>query len=149
MNPIIIGIAAFLLYNLYTQSNVINDALQYKFSGLKLLRSSTSVYITGLQTNMELVNPTNVSGQILSISGTAKIKINENIYQAGRYYIPQRFTIPANGSVVVPVQIAVTNTEAAKAILNMVSALKLPTLILTGTINTTIGNIPFTTELSA
>ncbi len=149
MNPLIIGIAAFLLYNLYQQSVQINDALQYKFSGIKFLKKQTSLYVTGLQTNMQLINPTNITGKVLSISGTGAIKIGDNIYQAGRYYIPERFTIPANGSVNVPVQIALTNTEAAKAILNMVSALKLPTLVLTGTINTTMGNVPFTTELSA
>lgn len=149
MNPLFIGLGIFLLYKLYTQSTQINDALQYKFSGIKFIKSATSVYVTGLQTNMQLTNPTDISGQILSISGTGKIKIGENIYEAGRYYIPQRFTIPALGSVDVPVQIALTNTEAAKAILNMVSALKLPSLILTGTIVTTMGNVPFTTELSA
>jgi LEA14-like dessication related protein len=134
----------FLAYKMYEQSGQLSSALKYSFSGLKVQKKESTLQVLGLQTNMVLTNNTDISANLNGVNGVAYTFIGANKYAIGGYSIPNQFTIPANSSVTVPLTIKLDNVEAAKSIMAIIATLKMPKIQLTGTINTTVGNFPFT-----
>lgn len=149
MNILLIGALGFLAYKMYEQSNVLSAALQYTFVGLKFLKKSSSLELLGFQTTLKLTNNTDITANLNGVNGIAYFISAANKYPIGGYTIPDKFTIPANASINVPMVINLSNIETGKAILSTIANLKIPTLQLTGTISTTVGNIPFTYNLKA
>jgi hypothetical protein len=150
VNIILIGALGFLAYKMYEQSNVLSNALQYTFTGLKFLKKrDSSLQFLGFQTTLKLTNNTNISANLNGVNGVAYYITGSNKYPIGGYTIANKFTIPANATTSVPMLINLSNVETGKAILATIATLRIPTLELTGTISTTVGNIPFTYTLKA
>jgi len=144
VNLLALAALGFLAYKMYEQSGQLSSALKYSFNSLKVLKKESTLQVLGLQTNMVLTNNTNISANLNGVNGIAYTFIGANKYAIGGYSIPNQFTIPANSSVTVPLTIKLDNVEAAKSIMAIIATLKMPKIQLTGTINTTVGNIPFT-----
>jgi len=156
MNFILLAAAGLLLYKMINQADQLSTVLNYSFAGLKFIRSQSSIYVSGLQTTMILKNPSNITATIAAVSGTATMGYskNDNSDSAGRftlgtYFVNQSFSIPANGSVKVPLLIQINNQDAIRAIMSVIANKKTPVIQLEGNITTTVGLVPFTYQLKA
>lgn len=136
----LIGYAAF-------QVNELIDKLQYKFTGISIIKKETNVYSTALELKMDLINPTEGSIKVNYIKGS--VWVNNSHIADFSYSKP--FTIPAasnGGKVSITIKAVAKNTAVLANLLTLILKPKLPAvkmILTTGAVGTSVTTeIPLT-----
>lgn len=118
MWPLIIIAGALLAYSGY-QINELIDKLEYKFTGISLIKKETNVYSTALELKLMLINPTEGSIKINNLSGS--ILVNNSKVADFSYQKP--FTIPAasqGGKVNLVIKAVASNKDVLANLLSLI-----------------------------
>lgn len=117
-------------YLIYSSASKLTDSISFEPAGFKL--KSETLFL-------KIINPTDTQATVLNVAGTifsGKVRI-------GSYQVSNRFTIPAFGSLVIPVKLNLDKIEVAFQLIDVLKAGKVPAISITGSIGTTVGNISF------
>lgn len=136
----LIGLAAlaFAGYHGKQKLDQLLEGLSYEPDGVNFTKNSLGLISTRFTFKMRIFNKSNVAVPIKSVSGVALT----NNSQLANFNVQKAITIPANSSIVMPIDITASNLSAIALLKSIFTGKAIPKMQLKGGIYTLIGTAP-------